>query len=223
MEPTDPEDPPMPRAHRPALATLAGALLLGLACAHRPAVLVPPRVDLAQWGAIGVVEFDGGRDADFAGLATDEFVQMLLDAQPGTRILELGSERKLLAEVGRDALDAEATRAIGERFGVDAFFTGALALGELRPNVRVGEAFTSVRAAANVDARLAAKLIEASSGALVWSRSARATANVARLGVPVGVGTPSVRIGDLSEAYGELVPLLVSDLSPDFHSTWQRP
>ena len=127
---------------------LAAALLLALGCAS--SVQMPPRVDLGQWDLIGIVDFGGDDDPELASRATGQFVQMLQAAQPGARILELGPEKRILSEVGHEELDFEAMRALGERYEVDAVFTGGLELSNVKPDVRFGESLTSVRAAANV-------------------------------------------------------------------------
>jgi hypothetical protein len=196
------------------------AILVAAGCATK--VQVPPRVELSEWNTIGIVEFGGAADPELADLATAQFVQMLHAAQPGTRILELGPEKRLLSELGHDELDFEVVRAVGERFHVDAVFTGALEMSEVKPDVRIGRAFTSVRASANVNGRLATKLLETRSGAIVWSRNSRATANVARVGIPPGGGIPSFRVGDPNEAYAGLVPQLVDQLRYDFYPTWTK-
>lgn len=208
------------------ICRLVVALQVGAAgCATRvevPAVQVPPRIELADWGTIGIVSFGGDADPELARLATEQFAQMLHDAQPGARLLELGPERRLLSDLGRAELDFQAVRAIGDRFQLDAIFTGTLETSELKPKLRLGQAFSSVRASANVHGRLRTKLLETLSGAVVWSRSAEATANVARLGVPTAGGLPSFRVGDPGEAYAGLVPELVDQLGGDFHPTWER-
>lgn len=207
----------MPRSLLPvALA----ALLVAAGCATR--VQVPPRVELASWGTIGIVQFAGGSDPELAELATREFQRMLHAAQPGARILELGAEKRLLGEVGHDELDFEAVQALGDRFGVDAVFTGTLELSELKPDVRLGQAFTSVRAAANVNGRLTTRLLEAVSGATVWSGSSTASANVARVGASTEGGLPSFRVTDPRDVQAGLVPTLVDRLHHDFHPTWTR-
>lgn len=210
----------MSSAFRIPTLVVAIVLLAAGGCASK--VLVPPRVDLAEWGTIGIVEFDSGSAPELANFATGQFVQMLHEAQPGARILELGSEQQLLAVIDRNELDFEAVRAMGERFRVDAIFTGSLELSSVKPRVRFDEALTSMRAAADVDGRLATRLLETRSGATVWSRSARAAANVARVGMPHRGGLPSFRVNDPDDVYAGLVPQLVARLRHDFYPTWQK-
>lgn len=207
---------------RRSLPTLCLLLVTAaLAACVSKRVQVPPRVDLTAWPAIGIVDFAAQGDPALAAHATARFVEMLHEAQPGARILELGPEQRLLEKVGRDQLDFESVRAIGERFGVEAVFTGALELSEVKPSVRFGEAFASLRAQANVNGRLATKLLETRSGAVVWSRSAGASENVARLGLD-GDTKPSFRLGDPADAVDALLGRLVSQLTPDFHPTWRK-
>jgi hypothetical protein len=184
-------------------------------------VRVPPRVDLGEWPTIGIVDFATEGDPALGELATARFVEMLQDAQPGSRLVELGSEVRLLAEIEMERFDFEAVRALGDRYRVDAVIAGTLELSKVKPNVKLGEAFTSLRASANLDGELAARLLEARSGAIAWSRSARASENVAHLGMSGG-SLPTFRVGDPGDAATGLVSRLVSNLSADFHPTWRE-
>lgn len=208
----------MPRTLRARAAWLmAGLALLG--CASR--VQVPPRVDLGDWPTIGILEFTAGSEAELANRATRRFVQMVQTAQPGTPILELGSELRVLSEVGHRELDFAAVREIGERYRVDALFTGRLELGPVKPSVRVGQTFTSLKARADVTLGLATKLLETRSGATVWSRSSQATANVAHLGLQQG-SLPSLGATEPSQLYDGLLGRVVADLGRDFRPSWQK-
>jgi hypothetical protein len=207
---------------------LLGALFVSLGCAGNPPpprvqvsqVQVPPRLDLGEWGTIGIVEFDGGSDPKLAEQSTRQFVQMLQAAQPGARILELGDERRVLSKLGHDELDFEAVRAMGERYRVDAVFTGQLELGEVKPKIRFGQALATLRARADVTGQLSARLLETQAGALVWSRSSTAKANVASLGVPTA-GLPSFGAQDPSDTHAGLIQQLVGELRYDFYPTWE--
>lgn len=201
-------------------------LLLGLlpVCAREPEVLVevPPRMQLASWPRIGIIEFGGGAEPELAQLATQSFVEMLHSSQGGLRILEIGSESRLLAQVGRPELDFEAVHAIAERFQLDAVFAGELVVGKAKPSVLLGDAFDSVTARADVSAQLEARMLEGASGATLWSRSSANSVPVAHFGTARGVG-PSFGIGDPRDAYPELVRGLVSQLQNDFLPSWRRP
>jgi len=196
--------------------------LLSLACASAPTeseVEIPPRMYLAEWNTIGIVTFESPVDVKLAGQATRHFLEMLQAAQPEVRIVELGSADAVLSEVGRDALDFEAVRAMGERYGVTAVFTGFLGLEEARPRIKFGDAPTSVNARMDVAGELAARLTDTGSGALVWSRSTSGLSNVANVGLWGGV--PSFGAKTPEEARNGLVEHLVSELRHDFYPTWQ--
>jgi hypothetical protein len=195
--------------------------LASLACAAGETpqqIEVPPRMSLSEWPTIGIVTFDGEIDQKLASEATRHFVEMLQAAQPGVRIVELGDAPAVLAEVGHEAMDFEAARAMGERYGVSAVFTGLLELEQARPRIKFGDAPTSVRARMDVSGELAARLIETDSGALVWSRSSSGLANVANLGLWGGI--PSFGAKAPEEARIGLVEHLVFELRHDFYSTW---
>ncbi len=201
-------------------ACLLGALLVALGCASKSRVLVPPRVDLAEYGTIGIVDFSADSDPVHGNLATRQFVQMLQDAQPGAPILELGAQQQVLAKVGHREFDFEAVRAIGEHYRVDAVFTGDLEMSRVKPKIQFGRSFTSVNASANINGLLATRLMETRSGATVWSRRVTSSANVARIGVPEGGGIPTFGATDRGDVETGLVGKLVSNLSYDFHSHW---
>jgi len=94
----------------------AFALMLSLAmlwgCSHTVVVPVPPRVDLQSYGTLGIVEFASNSDPVVNARTTREFQSHIHAAQPGTRIVELGTPDSLLAAVGSRQLDAQALRRI---------------------------------------------------------------------------------------------------------------
>jgi hypothetical protein len=198
------------------------ALLLLAGCKHEPAVQVPPRVDLTAWPVIGVVEFGGSGRPEYGPLATKYFVEMLHAAQPGARILELGSAAKVLAEVRHHELDFEAVRALGKRYAVDAVFTGELVISEMKPHVTVGQLWDSVHAGASVQGALNARLFETASGASLWSHVSDASAPVGSFSMAKGT-LPTVGAVDPNDAYAAMVRQLVVGQSYDFYPTWVQP
>ncbi len=200
-------------------AWLLAALLLTVGCATR--VRVPPRLDLAEWPRIGIVQFASSSEPELAKLATHRFIEMLQAAQPRARVLELGPQGPLLSELGYSQLDWGAVRALGERYDVDAVFAGDFELGDPKPSLRIGHALTSIKARADLSGRLATKLLETGSGATLWSRSSTASANVARVGISAG-GLPSLGARDPEEAHTALLHELVAELRYDFYPTWRK-
>jgi len=72
-----------------------------------------------------------------------------------------------------------------------------------------------------VDATLAVQLIETSTGASIWSSSARATHSVGHLSVFKGGGFV-FDAEDPDDANGGLVDSLVAHVTRDFRATYER-
>lgn len=202
---------------RRALALLTALLLA--ACSKTVLVTVPPRMDLGPYATLGVVEFDTG--AGYDAQATKEFQAQVHAAQPGTRLLELGSREKLLAEVGSREADAQALKKIGVKYGVDAVFLGEVVFAAPKTDVRVGDltklegaARTVLRGDANV------KLLETRSGASVWSSSAWATREIGRVQLSTGGGVSGGARTD--DPRGEMVQKMMFHLAQDLRAGTAR-
>jgi hypothetical protein len=131
-----------------------------MACARTVTVTVPPRVDLDTLPTIGVIDFAAQPPGELTQEATQKFLGNLQAAQPGVRLLELGSRDQVLREVGRTELDFQAIRAIGAHYGVAAVLSGAVELSEPRPDLKISPNLTSVTAQAKIDGKMSAKLWE---------------------------------------------------------------
>jgi len=214
----------MPSALRSSatVVCLVTAALLAAACSKTPKVQVPPRVDLARYGTIGVIDFSSRPDARHASPATRRFVQMLQQSQPGTPILELGTRQQVLAKVGREDLDFETVRAIGEAYRVDAVLCGDLEFSKVKNSVRIGTAFDSVNASANLNGQLEARIMEARAGATVWAKRTTATANLAHVGVGTGSPLPTFGATDRGDVEDGLVGELVASQRADFVPRWVK-
>lgn len=153
------------------LALVTAALALTACSAKTITVTVPPRVNLTDYPAIGVIEFVATPAGTLGADATRKFIANLHGAQPGVRILELGSQEQVLQEVGRKELDFRAIRAIGEKYGVKAVLAGTVELAEPRPDLNLSTSLTAVAAKAKVDGKMSAKIWETESGASTWSNS----------------------------------------------------
>lgn len=200
-------------------ATAGFTLLLSLAllsgCSRTVLVPVPPRMDLKSYATLGVVEFASNADAAINTKATREFQAHIHSAQPGTRLLELGSRDAVLAAVGGRQLDADALRKIGEKYGVDAVFVGDIAYSEPKTDVTVTD-ITKLEGRVRTEVRgdVTSRLLETRTGASVWSSSAWAKRQVGRLDVSANQGVSgTVRSADPRE---EMVAALVYHLTQDF-------
>jgi len=197
----------------------AGCTLLSLAtlwgCSSTVLVPVPPRMELKDYGTLGVVEFSSNYTPAVNARATREFQARIHAAQPGTRLVELGSREALLAVVGSRQLDPEALKNIGAKHGVDAIFLGEIAYSEPKTNINV-TSMSKLEGSARSDIRgdIASRLVETRTGAAVWSSSAWATRQVGRVEVSARQGV-STTMSD-SDARDDMVPALVFHLTEDF-------
>ncbi|MDH4094150.1 MAG: hypothetical protein OEV81_05110 [Betaproteobacteria bacterium] len=199
---------------------LAAAILAG--CTRTQLVSVPPRIDLARYGTLGVVDFASNAGPTVDAKATREFQQRIHAAQPGTPLLELGPREKLLAAAGAREFDAQALRKIGAKYGVDAVFLGEIAYSDPQTEVQIKD-LTRLEGSAKTTLRgdMSARLLEARSGASVWSSGAWATRTIGGVSVSAERGVSGgMREGDPREL---MVPAMLDHLTEDFRpSTVKR-
>ncbi len=201
-------------------AMLLSALLLW-GCSNTVLVPVPPRVDLQSYGTLGLVEFTSNAATTINGHATREFQAHIHAAQPGTRIVELGTREELMAAVGARQLDAAAMRRIGAKYGVDAIFFGSIAYADPRTNVKINDS-TRLEGGVRIDVRgdISSRLVETRSGANVWSSSAWAQRPMGSVSLSAEHGVSGgMRAGNARE---EMVPTLVRHLTQDFRPSTVR-
>jgi hypothetical protein len=182
--------------------------------------LMPPRIDLQAYRRIGLVEFSSNPKGNLQSLASQDFLQTVQEAQPGVPVVELGGEDSVLKAIGHDKVDTEAIRAIGRKFGVDAVIVGNLEVTNVKPRIGLNQVLSSVDVQGNVEAALTTRLMEAESGATLWTRSARSQETVANAGLKQG----GIYFGatDPEAAYGSLIQNLVRDVTQDFRSYWVK-
>ena len=206
------------------LALLSGLLIVACACAARTStvtVVVPPQIDLKAREVIGVIGFTAPSKGDLGPLVTRRFVESARRDQGLVRVVELGSQEQALRSVGKSRLDAEALAAIGRAAGVKTILVGALTVSKVKPDVRLAADLRAGSVSAQVDATLAVQMIEASSGASLWSRSAGASQSVGHVTL-LGGGRFYLDADDPARAYGGLVDDLVERVTRPFHVSWER-
>ena len=202
----------------PGRSLLLVMLIVVLAsCAHTEKVLIPPKVDLKTYASIGVVEFSTNAEDTLKPFVTQNFIENLQSAQPGTRILELGDADYLMRSLGHSQINAETIQSIGQKYKVDAIILGHLQVSTLKPKVRVLTAAKSLSAKAYVEAALKTRIMETHSGATCWTRATSGKTQVAAVNL-IKDGPFSVGVSDPKEKYGQLVPKLVYDNTKDFRS-----
>ena len=205
---------------RSVLLVAAGAVMVAVqGCTQR--VLIPPRIDLKPHEVVGVIDFDCDGGEEFGPFLMDRFVAAVRCDQGMVRILRLGGPAQALAAVGRSQLDPAVFKAIGGHFGVKTIFTGRLTVSDVKPNISVAHALTSFNLSADVDATLAVELIEAETGASLWSASSRDRQRIGGVRV-FGDKSFTFDADDPQNAYGSLVDSLIYHVTPDFRSRWIR-
>jgi hypothetical protein len=178
-------------------------------------------VDLAAYGTVGIIEFTSNHGSAVEARATRQFQEQIHAAQPGARILELGSREAVLAAVGRGQLDVEAYKKIGQQYGVKAVFVGEVVYSEPKFDVRVptgAQGQAGVRATIRADA--SGRLVETATGAGVWSDSSWATREVARVSLSPTYGVSGGT--STSSPHEEMVTALVRYLAEDFRPGYVR-
>lgn len=199
-------------------ATQATALILSAAllAACGPKVMVPPRIDLANF-PVGLVTFTmEDAEGELNLLATEYFARELFDAQNGIQVLELGEMSEVLEETGRERFDSRAARALGEEYDIGAVFVGNVMASPVRPRASIS---LRPRVEAVVSVELSVRMLSTETGATIWSNSARATETVGGLGLTGGEIIFSAE--DPDEAYGHLIEHLISELTLDFWPTYR--
>lgn len=208
----------MPRL---AMFSLLLSLTVLSGCASTVVVPVPPRMDLAGYGNVGIVEFASNANRTIDAQVTRRFQEHIHSAQPGTRFVELGARDALLAAVGSKQLDADALRRIGQNYGVAAVFVGDLVYSEPKTGVLVGD-LARLKGGVRTEVRgdISGRLLETKTGASVWSHSAWARREVGGVSVSAeGSVSGGVRAAHPRE---EMVPTLVFHLTQDFRPTSVR-
>jgi len=202
------------------IAILLICLPILFACSHTQKVLVPPRVDLKAYKAIGVIDFSSTPRDDLRGYVTQNYMQTVQSAQPGVRFLELGSKEHVLTKISRKELDLDAIRSIGGAYHVDALIFGHFSASNPTPNVRLSSSMQSLQAGAVVEASLITKIWETDSGVVRWTNSTARQKKVASLKADT-TGNIKFGVSDPEEVYGHLVPELVYANTADFRSYYE--
>ncbi|MFM9886475.1 MAG: hypothetical protein ACKVQT_25900 [Burkholderiales bacterium] len=184
-------------------------------------VHVPPRVDVNAMGTAGIIEFASNSDHAIERHATRQFQEHVQAGQPGTRFIELGTMDHVLASVGATQLDPETIRKIGAKYGVAAVFVGEIAYSDPKTDIRLND-LTRLQGAVNTEIKgdISCRLLEAKSGASVWSSSAWAKRQLGSVRVSSDGGI-SGRMSQSNPRY-DMVPDMVYHLTSDFRPTTTR-
>ena len=197
------------------------AVLLALAAGCARYTVLPPAVDLAAPGSIGLVAFAApNAKGDLDAVATQYFLQEVMAAQR-VSVVELGPPAAVLAGLGKTAFDREAVLAVGREQGLGALFLGEIAVTEVKPRLDLAAPVTrTLFARAAFDVKVTARLVSTADGATLWTASAARQGTVGTVGMDGGVPVFAVR--DKSAAMDELLRELMFRLTWDFRPTRAR-
>ena len=214
--------PLSPSPVRPAAGLLVALLLAG-ACGGRPApsrVLLPPRLDLKQYGQVGLVLFTIEKaKGELDQVATRRFSESLLAAQPGIEVLELGSADSARRRLGEKEMGAATAQAMGVARRAPVVFIGHLKVSNVTPSGGLA-GLSLPHLEATVSAELTVALYATESGGTLWRSSATASRKIGGLAI-VG-GEPYFSAKDPNKAYAGLVYDLVDYVTRDMRATWVR-
>jgi hypothetical protein len=201
---------------------VAGLVLGFVSCGGSHLVLVPPAVDLAAAEPVGLIVFSvQNAKGDLDQIATQVFLQEATRDQK-VPVLELGKMDEVLGKVGLKALDPDASRAIGERFKIKAFFVGDIRISKVKPQVDLSGVLNgNLRVRASMDIAVTGRLLSTETGATLWTNSAALNGTLGMLSMsPEGV--PYFGIRDKDEATMKLLRELMYELTWDFRPTTRR-
>jgi hypothetical protein len=191
-------------------------VLLLIGCTHKQKVMVPPRIVLAPFNNIGIIDFSSNLNDNLQQTVTQNFMQRAQSAQPDVRFLELGPVSPILTSFGADHLNPDILMALAEKHRVNAVFTGHLEISEIKPKIRWNAVATTVKAEAYLEGVLTVRLLESDSGVILWTNSSAAKKSVAAISLnrngPVGIS-----VNDPEAKYGNLIRELVYNCTNDFY------
>lgn len=207
----------MNRRIRLYLSVVIVVLILGCG----PKVVVPPEIDLGEYGNVGLISFSSNVEGNLGEFITQKFLEEISASQKGARIIELGSIDAVLESVQRDKIDPEAIRQIGQKHDLNAVITGNLDVSDIKPKVSISSIISSMSVRAEVEASITAKLLETKQGATVWTSSARDKKTVAHVSMFSG-GAVHFDAKDPEEAYGDLTESLIEEVTRDLRVSHRR-
>ena len=183
-------------------------------------VPVPPRVDLQSFPLVGLVTFSSNTRDGLDRISTQRFLQAVQDAQPGTRVIELGTESQVLASVGRSSWDPATLAAVKKAHRVDVVIVGRLDVERSKPSFQLSTLAKQLNAKVDVNAELNCRLLETETGATRWADGAAMTANLGHASIGQRNGDFSAH--DPEAFYGQMIDGLVAEVTGAFRTHYVR-
>jgi len=187
-----------------------------------PMVLEPPLVDLFSMEKIGLIAFNlEEAEGNLGQMATQRFLQEIQWAQRGVQVVELGTEEEVLASIEQERLGPEAAKAIGDKYGLTAFFTGSVRVSDIRPEIDLATIIKTLSVRASFTIEITGRLIGTDSSVTVWTDSVADKKSVARLSLSEG-HIPWFDLRSQDKIYRKMIDRLVMAVTRDFRPTKHR-
>lgn len=187
-----------------------------------PMVLVPPEIDLLPYERIGLISFSvENAEGQLDEMATQRFLQDITQFQRGAQIIELGPLDEVLGKINKTSLDHEAMSAIGEHFGVVAFFHGKVKVSDVKPDVDIAALIKSLSVRASFNISMSARLFSTETGATLWTESVFRKESLANMSLSPDQ-IPYFDVRDQDETTKILVEHMIYELTRDFRPTKRR-
>jgi len=202
---------------------LAAVLLVIIGTLNCPGkkVMIPPRIELSEFEVLGIMEFTTNKEGKLAQTTTQRFMDMAREDQGIVRIVDLGTQKAMLKEIGASKLDQDAYGKIGAEKNVATLIVGQITVSDVRPDINITPGLGVMSFAADVDAALSVQMVEAATGATLWSSSSSATERVGSVTI-FGIKDFAFDADDPDKAYGKLIDELVWRVTHDFRVRWVR-
>ena len=183
-------------------------------------VTVPPRLELTQYQRAALTTFTvENAKGTLHELATRRFAEAVLHAQRDVEVLEVGTVRDTLAQVGEPSFGPAAAKAYGSSHDVPVVFAGHMKVSNVRASGGLAS-FGVPHVEATVAVDLSVALYSTRTGGTIWRSGAAANEKVGGLAI-VG-GEPSFSAKDPAAAYGRIVDRLVAVVTQDLYPTYER-
>ena len=202
--------------------SLGIAIIFFTSCARSISVYHPPRLDLAQYGRVGVITFTDNAQPSVGGYATEQFKNQIHSAQVGIPIVALGTEAEVLSRIGSSRLDSAALVKIGQQYNISAVFNGSIIYSDVETNVNLKD-ITQLKAGVDtvLHSTLSVNLSETGGGASIWSDSTSWQRKLGQIEVD-GLTGLSVGTDGYNDAYRKLIPDMVYDIAGVFRGYYTR-
>lgn len=181
----------------------------------------PPLIDLRGYRTVAVIDFPVSGPFAAQNEVTHRFLASIYSAQPGVKILEIGSEQQVLGSLGQSSLDIEAIKQIGQKHGVDAVLTGEMIVTILSPSLSLDNALTQLNASSKMKGELNAKVRETANGATAWTNGAHGTWTLGGFSMNQ-TGLTNGKVNDMNAKNEEMLSDLIDVATRDFRPTYQR-